>query len=361
MLRRGHVSLAKFSADVKVLVLSMNPQGGALGPALRRLGFHPYTLEDTYRYGHMASHPKEWVSVLRKEKRFDLMLLQPTSTATGAETKAMKGAGGVPVVPYDSLVGPPATLAFESILAECPLSTRVVLVEEPDKLAWEKEAEMVLKGFLEQSAKGARRPIGQDFHEMVKCMIDLRKATHRGAQQRFGAAGGSHLMPQLPLSTMLDLFEGHVRDVVPRDRLLVYRLGDGWGPLCAFLGVPVPTDAVSGGAVSFPKAETGLETFANLSGKLRLVDVAVALFMLVVLSFAVVVLTPLRDSLTDLVVSYKSYTEQRLENIRARLGRKESVTLRETLIEAKKATMDFEEKERDKAQVSGFLKNVLLK
>jgi hypothetical protein len=27
---------------------------------------------------------------------------------------------------------------------------------------------------------------------------------------------------------------------VPPGRLLVHRLGDGWGPLCAFLGVPVP-------------------------------------------------------------------------------------------------------------------------
>ena len=29
-------------------------------------------------------------------------------------------------------------------------------------------------------------------------------------------------------------------DDVPADRLLVYRVSDGWGPLCEFLGVPVP-------------------------------------------------------------------------------------------------------------------------
>ena len=28
--------------------------------------------------------------------------------------------------------------------------------------------------------------------------------------------------------------------VVPSDRLLVYEVKEGWGPLCAFLGVPVP-------------------------------------------------------------------------------------------------------------------------
>ncbi len=32
-----------------------------------------------------------------------------------------------------------------------------------------------------------------------------------------------------------------VRATVPKDRLLVHELGDGWEPLCAHLGVPVPS------------------------------------------------------------------------------------------------------------------------
>ena len=31
-----------------------------------------------------------------------------------------------------------------------------------------------------------------------------------------------------------------VRQIVPPERLLVHNLGDGWEPLCAHLGVPVP-------------------------------------------------------------------------------------------------------------------------
>lgn len=41
----------------------------------------------------------------------------------------------------------------------------------------------------------------------------------------------------------LDLLELHndmVRKVVPADRLLVVKLGDGWEPLCQFLGKPIP-------------------------------------------------------------------------------------------------------------------------
>jgi hypothetical protein len=40
------------------------------------------------------------------------------------------------------------------------------------------------------------------------------------------------------------LYEANVQAVkttVPRERLLVHNLGDGWAPLCAHLGVPVPS------------------------------------------------------------------------------------------------------------------------
>ena len=35
-------------------------------------------------------------------------------------------------------------------------------------------------------------------------------------------------------------FNEQVQRVVPPDRLLVYQVQEGWGPLCSFLGVPVP-------------------------------------------------------------------------------------------------------------------------
>jgi hypothetical protein len=41
----------------------------------------------------------------------------------------------------------------------------------------------------------------------------------------------------------IGVFKAHneeVRDLVPKERLLVYEAGQGWDPLCAFLRVPVP-------------------------------------------------------------------------------------------------------------------------
>lgn len=43
----------------------------------------------------------------------------------------------------------------------------------------------------------------------------------------------------------LDIFEKHVRDVkyhVPAQRLLVYDVREGWGPLCQFLNCAIPED-----------------------------------------------------------------------------------------------------------------------
>ena len=45
---------------------------------------------------------------------------------------------------------------------------------------------------------------------------------------------------------MLDRFERHteaVKQAIPAERLLIYRVSDGWEPLCDFLGLPVPDGA----------------------------------------------------------------------------------------------------------------------
>ncbi len=41
------------------------------------------------------------------------------------------------------------------------------------------------------------------------------------------------------------IFNKHIEDVkayVPADKLLIYDVSDGWGPLCKFLGVPEPNE-----------------------------------------------------------------------------------------------------------------------
>jgi Sulfotransferase domain len=61
-----------------------------------------------------------------------------------------------------------------------------------------------------------------------------------------------------------------VQQTLPPERLLVYQAGDGWEPLCAFLGVPVP-DA------PFPQANTREEFQARrVSEKAKAAEAKVA-------------------------------------------------------------------------------------
>lgn len=53
----------------------------------------------------------------------------------------------------------------------------------------------------------------------------------------------------------------HIREVVPADRLLVYDVKEGWEPLCAFLGEPVP-DA------PFPHLNAGMGAVRSTLGEL---------------------------------------------------------------------------------------------
>ena len=54
--------------------------------------------------------------------------------------------------------------------------------------------------------------------------------------------------------------EAEVRAALPADRLLVYDVAEGWGPLCAFLGVPVPDEP-------FPNRNQKVDFWANLGGE----------------------------------------------------------------------------------------------
>ncbi|CAN7438513.1 hypothetical protein LJR219_002856 [Phenylobacterium sp. LjRoot219] len=61
----------------------------------------------------------------------------------------------------------------------------------------------------------------------------------------------------------IEVFNRHnetVQQVIPKDRLLVYDLAEGWGPLCALLGVEAP-------ATPIPKANTTEDFQRAMAGR----------------------------------------------------------------------------------------------
>ena len=61
--------------------------------------------------------------------------------------------------------------------------------------------------------------------------------------------------PELAMD-VLKMHDEEVKRTVPDERLLVYDVKEGWAPLCAFLGVPVPD-------TPFPRTNTTEEILAR--------------------------------------------------------------------------------------------------
>lgn len=59
-----------------------------------------------------------------------------------------------------------------------------------------------------------------------------------------------------------------VRRITPKERLLEYKLGSGWGPLCEFLGVEVPRDE-GGREVGFPHVNEKEAMKVKIDGVVR--------------------------------------------------------------------------------------------
>jgi hypothetical protein len=58
-------------------------------------------------------------------------------------------------------------------------------------------------------------------------------------------------------------FQAHnqaVMDAIPKERLLVFDVREGWAPLCAFLGVPAPSE-------DFPRSNSRVEFWEHMVGQ----------------------------------------------------------------------------------------------
>lgn len=75
---------------------------------------------------------------------------------------------------------------------------------------------------------------------------NLDRVMQPGPMTEFFADLFADIMPHMnDRDWMVDYYRRHdaeVRATVPKERLLVYPVGSGWEPLCAWLGVPVPDE-----------------------------------------------------------------------------------------------------------------------
>ena len=120
---------------------------------------------------------------------------------------------------YQSMVDYPGAHFWRQIAAHYPDAKVLHSVRDPDK--WFESTQATI--FSPDSPASAAGPFAEFF---ASFMGDFGDKLHDRA-------------------FMTDYFRRHTENVVqaiPKERLLIYHVGEGWEPLCKFLGVPVPAE-----------------------------------------------------------------------------------------------------------------------
>ena len=121
-------------------------------------------------------------------------------------------------------------------------------VDWPSAAFWQELAAFYPDAKVLLSVRPAERWWGS-FSDTIKTLLDdpnepeVRTIARLRAMARQVIAARSLRGAYDGPAAAVAAFDRHVaavRDTVPDDRLLVFDVAEGWGPLCCFLGVPVP-------------------------------------------------------------------------------------------------------------------------
>ena len=144
---------------------------------------------------------------------------------------------------YDSAVDWPTARFFRELHAKYPSAKFVLTVRSPE--SWVASFSETIYKLLLAGTAGAP-PEMRDWIEMGMGVI-----AQTGFPTGLDAAG---------LTKAFNAHNDAVKMAIPASQLLAYQVKEGWEPLCAFLGVPVPAEA-------FPRTNDRGEFWDRVSGK----------------------------------------------------------------------------------------------
>ncbi|CAK9036240.1 unnamed protein product [Durusdinium trenchii] len=153
---------------------------------------------------------------------------------------------------YDAAMDEPFQLLYREFMAAFPDSKFIYTVRDPetwfasyDKLISESNAKDAadarrLRGLkmrhIPLGAMDPDRPEGKQRRALEQVMSDCSQCHYWGCN--FGQPDTQDSKQQC-----IQSYWGHLRNVteaIPKDRLLIFNMSDGWAPLCKFLGKPIP-------------------------------------------------------------------------------------------------------------------------
>ena len=172
------------------------------------------------------SHIKRWIEIIGH-----------TPVKNAADRKAVNQGVKEMLDGYVACTDLPSNAFVEEMMEIYPDAKVICSVRDPDKW-WASLAPIVEKGNL-TVLSWILAPVPtlrwfRTYHDVLD-------------EGRVGELYFRPGEPQRPTRAMYDRHIEHLKKVVPKDKLFFYDVRDGWEPLCAILGVPVPKD------VPFPK------------------------------------------------------------------------------------------------------------
>lgn len=190
------------------------PRTGTLSThgALTRLGFPCYHMAEVAMH---EEHARAWYAFLVDKKPMDWKALFSS---------------------YEATVDAPAAFFYREILEVFPDAKVLLNLRDPE--IWYKSY-MTLRGAMEHLIPH------RDRNPRLDMWLRVVESIHDDAM---GANSDR--------DACIAAFTAHNRRVqaaIPKDRLLVFRVQEGWGPLCEFLGCEVPDEP-------FPHLNEGADT-----------------------------------------------------------------------------------------------------
>ncbi|KAH7333090.1 P-loop containing nucleoside triphosphate hydrolase protein [Rhexocercosporidium sp. MPI-PUGE-AT-0058] len=211
---------------LRVLNLSM-PRTGTMSMkmALEMLGYHEvYHFFNTFN--NLQDHDM-WIPLLKAK-------YSPRAPTVDWRTEFDKLLGHC-----EAVSDTPAIFFAPELIAAYP-DAKVILVER-DVDAWCKSMEIVSSGVFNPFVRAFAILDPQFMGRLVGTSGQwVVGEFHASTEQEFSANAKGTYLRHYEL----------VRSLVPKERLLEYRLGSGWEPLCGFLGKEVPK-------IEFPRLNEG--------------------------------------------------------------------------------------------------------
>lgn len=144
---------------------------------------------------------------------------------------------------FNSAVDWPTACFFRELAKAYPTAKFVLTLRDPDK--WADSFAATIYKLLAERDQGP--PDKQAWLEMAARVIARTGFPPGLGREELRAAFVAH--------------NDAVKATIQPDRLLVYEVKDGWGPLCEFLGVPAPDEP-------FPKTNHRAEFWDRVTGKI---------------------------------------------------------------------------------------------